>query len=307
MRPPTASAAGRQLMGWLGDGLRTTTRSGRSMPCRRCRPGRRYRSSAAATMGRRSRPISACHCFAHFIRIAGPEQVTALYREGFRPHPGIPGRLAAPHAALGVFALTADTEAEASRRTSFRSCGACSAIPARSPPPSSVEEAEAYPYKTSGSRRPRKRSRRAGAGEGKAWKRWRPAQVAQAEEVAILSPSATMRKRGAQLSVLAEVLRAARGRGARLSRAGNRRCGLGAAVGRAAAAATSRAPARPPAAARRPGFQRETRRPSRAPSIRHGTLDHGPARRVPPPRPPGQWRCRAEPFRCFAVSVRGVP
>ena len=38
-----------------------------------------------------------------------------MYREGFRPQPGVPGRLAAPHCALGVFALTAETEAEAWR------------------------------------------------------------------------------------------------------------------------------------------------------------------------------------------------
>ena len=99
--------------------------------------------------------------------------MTALYREGFRPHPGIPGRLAAPHAALGVFALTADTEAEAWRLYKSRELWRLFRDTGRFPPLPSVEEAEAYPY-TEAERdasRPHPREgdgRRAGAGEGEA-------------------------------------------------------------------------------------------------------------------------------------------
>lgn len=51
------------------------------------------------------------YCFAHFITDGrGAEQAMALYRDGFRP-----GRIAAPHGALCVWALAAETEAEAWR------------------------------------------------------------------------------------------------------------------------------------------------------------------------------------------------
>ncbi len=51
------------------------------------------------------------YCFAHFITDGrGAAEAMALYREGFRP-----GRMAAPHGAICVWALAADTEAEAWR------------------------------------------------------------------------------------------------------------------------------------------------------------------------------------------------
>jgi alkanesulfonate monooxygenase SsuD/methylene tetrahydromethanopterin reductase-like flavin-dependent oxidoreductase (luciferase family) len=69
-----------------------------------------------------------------------------LYREGFRPHPDRPGRLAAPHCALAVFALTADTEAEAWRLYKSRELWRLYRDTGRFPPLPSVEEAEAYPF-----------------------------------------------------------------------------------------------------------------------------------------------------------------
>jgi luciferase family oxidoreductase group 1 len=52
------------------------------------------------------------YCFAHFITDGeGAEQAVTLYRETFRPSQF----LAAPHAALCVWALAAETEAEAAR------------------------------------------------------------------------------------------------------------------------------------------------------------------------------------------------
>ncbi len=58
----------------------------------------------------------------------------------------VPGRLAAPHCALGVFALTADTEAEAWRLYKSRELWRLFRDTGRFPPLPSVEEAEAYPY-----------------------------------------------------------------------------------------------------------------------------------------------------------------
>lgn len=51
------------------------------------------------------------YCFAHFITDGrGAAEAMALYRQGFKP-----GRIAAPHGAVCVWALAADTEAEAWR------------------------------------------------------------------------------------------------------------------------------------------------------------------------------------------------
>jgi luciferase family oxidoreductase group 1 len=56
------------------------------------------------------------YCFAHFFTDGGAsEQAIAVYRESFEPKPDTPGRLSAPHPALGVYCLVADTEAEAKR------------------------------------------------------------------------------------------------------------------------------------------------------------------------------------------------
>jgi luciferase family oxidoreductase group 1 len=86
------------------------------------------------------------YCFAHFISDRGSEDAVALYREAFRAHPGVPGRLEAPRAALGVFALTADTEAEAWRLYKSRELWRLFRDTGRYPPLPSVAEAEAYAY-----------------------------------------------------------------------------------------------------------------------------------------------------------------
>ncbi len=57
------------------------------------------------------------YCFAHFITGGrGCAEALALYRDGYRPSPRHP----APHAALTVWALAAETEAEAERQFSSR-------------------------------------------------------------------------------------------------------------------------------------------------------------------------------------------
>ncbi|MDI3305472.1 MAG: LLM class flavin-dependent oxidoreductase [Acetobacteraceae bacterium] len=137
----------RDLLGWLGEGLPEghPFRSVTASPVVPTRPqvwilgSSDYGAQVAAYFG-------LPYCFAHFITERGSEEAIGLYREGFRPHPEIPGRLAAPHAALGVFALTAETEAEAWRLYKSRELWRLFRDSGRYPPLPSVEEAEAYPY-----------------------------------------------------------------------------------------------------------------------------------------------------------------
>ncbi len=83
------------------------------------------------------------YCFAHFITDGeGMAEALDLYRASFRPGP----RYKTPHAALAVWALAADTEAEADRLFASRALwrlgrdrGIYAALP-------TLEEAAAYPY-----------------------------------------------------------------------------------------------------------------------------------------------------------------
>ena len=133
-----------EVLGWLGDGLPEAHpfRSVTASPVVPTRPevwilgSSDYGAQVAAFFG-------LPYCFAHFISEAGGEGAVATYREGFRPQPG---RLEAPRAALGVFALTADTEAEAWRLYKSRELWRLFRDTGRYPPLPSVEEAEAYPF-----------------------------------------------------------------------------------------------------------------------------------------------------------------
>ncbi len=83
------------------------------------------------------------YCFAHFISDgSGAAEAMEVYRQGYRPSPRHPE----PHAAVCVWALAAETEAEATRLFSSRALarlwrdrGVFSPLP-------SPEEAAAYPY-----------------------------------------------------------------------------------------------------------------------------------------------------------------
>ena len=87
------------------------------------------------------------YCFAHFITDGeGAAEALDLYRESFRPSLRTSLRRAEPHAALAVWALAADTDAQAGRLFASRALwrlgrdrGAYAALP-------TVEDAEAYPY-----------------------------------------------------------------------------------------------------------------------------------------------------------------
>jgi len=80
--------------------------------------------------------------FAHFINAEGGAEVTRAYRERFRPSP----ELAAPRAGIAVFALCADSEAEAERLAQSRDLFVVRLYTGRMEPYPSVEEAEAHPY-----------------------------------------------------------------------------------------------------------------------------------------------------------------
>ena len=80
--------------------------------------------------------------YAHFINAVGGVDATRFYRESFRPS----AHLAAPQASVAVFALCADTEAEAERLARCRDLFIVRLYTGRFGPFPSVEEAEAYQY-----------------------------------------------------------------------------------------------------------------------------------------------------------------
>ncbi len=134
-----------ELMGWLGEGLPVDHpfRTVRAQPEVPTAPqlwmlgSSDYGARLAALMG-------LPYCFAYFITDGrGAAEALALYRQQFRP---FPGRQATPHAAIGVFALCAPTDAEAKRLYRSRELWRLSRDRGIFPPLPSVEEAEAYPY-----------------------------------------------------------------------------------------------------------------------------------------------------------------
>ena len=80
--------------------------------------------------------------FAHFINDQGGPQVMESYRRQFRPSPG----LAAPLGNIGVFALVADTEAEAQRLATSRDLWRLRLDQGYLGPIPTIAEAEAHPY-----------------------------------------------------------------------------------------------------------------------------------------------------------------
>jgi len=80
--------------------------------------------------------------FAHFINAEGGAEVARAYARQFRPSPSLP----AARASAAVFALCADTEAEALRLARSRHLFIVQLYTGRHGPYPSVEEAEAYRY-----------------------------------------------------------------------------------------------------------------------------------------------------------------
>lgn len=137
-----------EVLGWLGEGLPanhpfrmvTCNPQGETRPEMWILGSSDYGAQVAAYFG-------LPYCFAHFFSDGGgSENAIEVYRQNFQPKPGMDQRLAAPHPALGVYCLVADTEAEALRLFKSRELwrlmrerGLFQAIP-------TVEEAEAYSY-----------------------------------------------------------------------------------------------------------------------------------------------------------------
>lgn len=101
------------------------------------------------------------YCFAHFITDGrGAEQALDAYRTQFRPSPG----LAAPHASISVWAMTAATEAEVDRHFASRALWRLGRDKGVFEPLPSPEEAAAYPYTEAERTRVEKSRARAFAG-----------------------------------------------------------------------------------------------------------------------------------------------
>lgn len=80
--------------------------------------------------------------FAHFINNQGGSAVMRAYRENFQPRDSLPE----PAGSIGVFAICAETEAEAKRLCTSRDLWRLKLDYGRMEPFSTIEEAEAYPY-----------------------------------------------------------------------------------------------------------------------------------------------------------------
>jgi luciferase family oxidoreductase group 1 len=215
LNPDAAQAADRfpqqvqDLMGWLGDGLPEghPFRMVAANPAIPTRPevwilgSSDFGAQLAAYFG-------LPYCFAHFITDGrGSEEAMALYREGFRPHPGAPGRVAAPQGSLAVFALTAATEAEALRHFQSRALWRLSRDRGIYPPLPSLEEAEAHPYTPEDlARIERMRARALVGAPEQVVARLRDLAAAHGvEEVAVLTPCHDAQARRDSYRLLAEV------------------------------------------------------------------------------------------------------
>jgi luciferase family oxidoreductase group 1 len=133
----------RDLLGYLGDGLPADHPFARIRvtPEPTGRPevwllGSSDQSALVAAY------LGCAFSFAHFINDQGGPEVMAAYRERFRPSPHLP----APLGSIGVFALVADTEAEAERHARSRDLSRLRLDQGHLGPVPSIEEAEAYPY-----------------------------------------------------------------------------------------------------------------------------------------------------------------
>jgi len=193
-----------ELQGWLGDGLPVNHPFARvaAQPEGPTRPevwilgSSDFGAQLAAYFG-------LPYCFAHFITEGrGSAEAMALYRDGFRPS----ARLAAPHAALCVFALTAATEAEAWRLFRSRELWRLRRDQGVFAPLASVAEAEAYRYSPAEQAAVDHMRARAivGAPEQVLAKLDAVMQAHGAQEIAVLTPCHDADARQASFRLLAE-------------------------------------------------------------------------------------------------------
>lgn len=193
-----------ELLGWLGDGLPVNHPFARvsAQPEGPTRPevwvlgSSDFGAQLAAYFG-------LPYCFAHFITDGrGSEEALALYRDGFRPSK----HLAAPQAAIAVFALTAATEAEAWRLFRSRELWRLSRDRGVYPPLPSVAEAEAHAYTPEELAKVERMRAQAivGAPEQVVAKLAAVAAAHGAQEVAVLTPCHDAASRQASYRLLAE-------------------------------------------------------------------------------------------------------
>ena len=189
----------RDLLGWLGDGLPEghPFREVRASPQVSTRPevwvlgSSDYGAQVAAFFG-------LPYCFAHFITDGhGAAEALALYREHCK---------AAPHAAVAVYALAADSEAEAQRLFLPRALWRLHRDRGHFPPLPTAAEAEAHPWTPAELARVEAMRARAMIGTGPQV-RGRLAALAaelQVQEVAVLTPCHDAAARRRSYALLAE-------------------------------------------------------------------------------------------------------
>lgn len=198
-----------ELLGWLGEGLPVDHpfASIRAMPEGPSAPqvwilgSSDFGAQLAAHFG-------LPYCFAHFITEGeGAAEALALYRARFRPEAG---RLARPHAAVAVFALTASSEAEALRLYRSRELWRVRRSRGLYAPLPSPEEAEAHPWSEAERAQAERARARAliGAPERVAARLGALAAELGADEVAVLTPCHDAAARRASYALLAEASRA---------------------------------------------------------------------------------------------------
>ncbi|UFN47063.1 LLM class flavin-dependent oxidoreductase [Roseomonas sp. OT10] len=193
----------RDLLGWLGGGLP----QGHPFAPIRAQPevpttpqvwvlgSSDYGAQVAAHFG-------LPYCFAHFITDGrGAEEALALYLEGFRP-----GVIREPHAALCVFALAGETEAEARRLFRSRELWRLGRDRGVYRPLPSIEEAEAYPYTEADLAKLERLRARAIIGTGaQVWDRLAAlAERCGAQEMAVLTATHDAEARRQSYALLAE-------------------------------------------------------------------------------------------------------
>ncbi|MBO1074442.1 LLM class flavin-dependent oxidoreductase [Roseomonas marmotae] len=211
LNPAAAQSADRfpqqvqEVLGWLGEGLPVDHpfRAIRAQPEVPTTPqvwvlgSSDYGAQLAAYLG-------LPYCFAYFITEgAGAAEAIAQYRHGFRADAG---RLPAPHAAIGIFALCAETEAEARRLFRSRELWRLSRDRGIFPPLPSVEEAEAYHYSDAELARLERIRQRAIIGTPEQVRTRLEALAAElgVEEVAVLTPLHDPEARRRSFRLLAE-------------------------------------------------------------------------------------------------------
>lgn len=193
----------RDVLGWLGDGLPENHpfRAVRASPEVTTRPhvwilgSSDYGAQVAAFFG-------LPYCFASFITDGqGAEQALNIYRETYRDMRGAP-----PHAAVAVYALAADSRAEAERLFAPRALWRLFRDRGSFPPFPTAEEAEAHPYTEAEQARVARMRERAIIGTGEDVRDRLAAMAVElgVQEIAVLTPCHDKAARAHSVTLLAE-------------------------------------------------------------------------------------------------------